>query len=84
MTKMEVEVFSTTTNAAVIRVPGRQFPGLAIQGDSLKILFDCAQEILRESQSSGSADLIESTVEMKEILAGYLEAYESALKAHGH
>jgi hypothetical protein len=30
-----VEIYSDATNAAVIRHPGRKFPGMLIQGDSL-------------------------------------------------
>src|SRR4051794_13704122 len=30
-----VEIFADTTNAAVMRHPGRHFPGMLIQGDTL-------------------------------------------------
>jgi hypothetical protein len=39
MTKMEIEVYSEATNQAVVQMPGRQFPGSVIQGDSLSILY---------------------------------------------
>lgn len=33
MERMEIEVYSQQTNAAVMKAPGRQFPGVLIQGD---------------------------------------------------
>jgi hypothetical protein len=33
----EPEVLSDVSNNAVVRMPGRRFPGLVIQGDSLSI-----------------------------------------------
>jgi len=35
MERMELDVFSTETNQAVVQTPGRRFPGLVIQGDTL-------------------------------------------------
>lgn len=37
----DVEIYSDQTNAAVLRHPGRRFPGLLVQGDSLYAL--CVQ-----------------------------------------
>ena len=34
----QVEIYSDTTNCAVMRHPGRRFPGALVQGDSLYIL----------------------------------------------
>jgi len=35
MERKEVEVLSEASNYAVIRMPGRHFPGYVVQGDSL-------------------------------------------------
>jgi len=40
-----VEIYSDATNAAVMRHPGRRFPGLLIQGDSLYLLCQQADEV---------------------------------------
>jgi hypothetical protein len=39
-----VEIYSDTTNAAVMRHPGRRFPGSLIQGDTLYALCCLADE----------------------------------------
>ena len=38
----QLEMWSEQVNSAVVRVPGRRFPGVVVQGDSLSILFDLA------------------------------------------
>jgi len=39
-----VEIYSDETNDAVMRHPGRKFPGVLIQGDTLYSLFVLADE----------------------------------------
>lgn len=83
MPKIEVESFSETSNSAVIRLPGRNFPAIAIQGDSLKILSDCAGDLARLSRGSDLPELQSAVSELTDILNGYQRAYEDALRAHG-
>ncbi len=82
MTKIEVESFLGTTNAAVVRLPGRKFPGIVLQGDSLKILLDSAAEVAQLSRGSNVPGLEESAEEVVRILNGYRQAYEEALSSH--
>lgn len=35
-----VEIYSDLSNGAIMRHPGRRFPGVLIQGDSLYLLCD--------------------------------------------
>lgn len=44
MRSEDVEIFSDMTNAAVMRHPGRKFPGVLIQGDTLYTLCREADE----------------------------------------
>jgi hypothetical protein len=45
MRREEVEVYSDQTNAAVMRHPGRKFPGVLIQGDTLNSLCTAADRV---------------------------------------
>lgn len=81
MTKTEIHVLSQDRNSWVIRLPGREYPGVVIQGDSLKILFDLADEISDLAPPSG--ELRESVDELRENLKTRLALYEAALKEHG-
>lgn len=38
MERKELEVFSEASNYGIVRMPGRQFPGCVVQGDSLSIM----------------------------------------------
>ena len=82
VTKIEVEQYAAATNAAVIRLPGRKFPGVVLQGDSLKVLPDCAEDVARLAEHA-SPDLKELIQELRDHLQGYLRVYEDTLKTHG-
>lgn len=42
---MTLDVFSEKTNAAVARMPGRQFPGVVMQGDTLSVIVYRARDV---------------------------------------
>ena len=81
--KIEVESFSAEPNAAVVRLPGRKFPGIVIQGDSLKILVDCVEDVSLLAERSDNPELQESATELQTLLKSYKKAYEEALRASG-
>jgi hypothetical protein len=91
MEKVEVEIYSETVNSPVMRFPGRAFPGVLIQGDSLSILYGLAEAIYQQCKSIGipegniddAPDTIADTAhELVNLLSGYLLNYEIVLKQH--
>jgi len=58
MSKMEIEVYSDETNAAVVKMPGRNFPGLVVQSDKLIFLAGKSNALYEQAQKSGNAELI--------------------------
>ncbi len=83
MKNLEIQVLSETVNCPVVSMPGRRFPGVVIQGDSLKILFDLVDEIENLSCSNEVDELRETIGSLKRKLGGYIEEYEVVMKAHG-
>lgn len=79
----ELEVYSAASNYAVIRPPGRKFPGAVVQGDSLFILFSLARSLRDRSASLGDEDLTGDADELVELLGSRLRQYESVLDQHG-
>jgi hypothetical protein len=83
MERVEAELFTPGGNNAVVRLPGRHFPGVLVQGDSLHILRTEVAEILEAcergdlTEARDTAGLLLSGLD--EILAGY----EAALSDHG-
>lgn len=81
---LELEVFSERTNCPILRLPGRTFPGVLIQGDSLNIMRCLAREIARLGASASSTTISDTANELLELLNGYSSEYESVMNAHKH
>lgn len=83
ISKIEVDSLSAEPNSAVIRLPGRKFPGIVIQGDSLKVLVGHVEDLYLLAEPLRNPELIESVEELRTLLESYLRAYEDALRANG-
>jgi hypothetical protein len=72
-----VEIFSDQSNLPVIRHPGRRFPGVLVQGDTLHMLCGLAAEALSDSP--------DARIELQELhtrLLGMLAHYKTVLNEH--
>jgi hypothetical protein len=74
-------VLARQTNNWVVRLPNRNHPGVVIQGDSLKILYDLADEICDLAGEPG--ELRDVAENLRSQLRGRLHAFEDALREHG-
>jgi hypothetical protein len=79
MMKIEVEIFTDQGSNAVLRLPDRKFPGLLLQGDSLRNLAEIAGRALALSDSGG-IELREEVAELADSLRGLYSWYESVTK----
>ena len=79
----QLEMWSGQVNSAVVRVPGRMFPGVVIQGDSLSILFDLAMYVTEHLPPSAHTELRGAAEELAEKLFHHITNYESVLGARG-
>ena len=75
-----VEIFSDQTNAAVLRHPGRVFPGVLVQGDSLYALCQQADSACKEV-GRGAPGYNELN-ELRNVLWSYLNHYKVTLAEH--
>lgn len=85
MERVEVEVFSQDVNAWVVRTPGRQFPALLIQGDTLSSLYELAESMLARARACDCTDedLSGEAEELRDRLWGAVRHYEETLRASG-
>ncbi len=83
MKRMTLDVYSKATNRAVIRPPGRRFPGLVIQGDTLSALVKRARELLESARRLGHDDLIDQAEGLSRDLDAFVKHYERVLARHG-
>jgi len=76
-----IEIYSDATNAVVIRHPGRRFPGVLVQGDTLHSLVRSLEQARRETEStdSDSRDALDEVIEQLQQLLGH---YKAVLAEH--
>ncbi len=81
MRRETVEIYSDASNAAVLRHPGRKFPGTLVQGDTLHSLCHLFDKALEELDRSESA--YEDLSEIRNMLWAYKNHYNKVLLEHG-
>ncbi|NJL41974.1 MAG: hypothetical protein HC879_22805 [Leptolyngbyaceae cyanobacterium SL_5_9] len=68
-----------SSNSGVVQMPGRKFPEIAIQGDSLSNLFDQVRYCLQQAKQHQDEEAYYEILMLAEMLQGQLLNYESAL-----
>ncbi|MGW7545115.1 DUF6959 family protein [Streptomyces sp. NPDC054770] len=82
MERIEAELFTDGGNNAVVRLPGRRFPGVLVQGDSLRILRSDAAEVADACERGNLDEARESADLLLTNLDALLTRYEAALAEH--
>ena len=80
---VQVEMFTPVQNNAILRLPGRRYPGVLIQGDSLSDLLKQSKAVLRIVESVGNPILLEKTADLHKDLQDLQRRYEKVLLEHG-
>ncbi|MEV4517657.1 hypothetical protein AB0K00_52955 [Dactylosporangium sp. NPDC049525] len=83
MARVEVEMMTGQHNYAVLRLPGRRFPGVLVQGDSLSALNDEAQRALALLQAGDTAAAEEELTYVANHLASLIAGYVRVLDGAG-
>lgn len=83
MARVEVEMMTGQHNYAVLRLPGRRFPGVLMQGDSLSVLAAEVQESLDLLRSGDTAAAEEALAYVASHLSGLVDGYVRVLDATG-
>jgi type VI protein secretion system component VasF len=77
------QILSHIPNSGIVQLPGRRFPGIVIQGDTLSNLFDSAQFLLAEFKRLRDEERYYETLMFAEQLQAQLVHYEEVLQAQG-
>ena len=84
MAKRETaELLTPAHNYAVVQLPGRQFPGVVFQGDSLSILVSDIAELSDLLEAREYGELSDCIAEIETRLSGVLDGYEAVCKQNG-
>jgi hypothetical protein len=77
------EVLSSATNAIVARHPGRNYPGILLQGDTVRTLLDEVDELVKEAGAGDLEAVTGIAAFLHERLVELLTHYEDALTREG-
>ncbi|MCC6486581.1 MAG: hypothetical protein IT364_03710 [Candidatus Hydrogenedentes bacterium] len=77
------QILSHIPNSGIVQLPGRRFPGVTLQGDSLSILFDYAAFCVREFKRLRQEDAYFEALQLAETLQEHLIHYEETLRQRG-
>lgn len=78
------KLLTPPTNYAVVQLPGRQFPGVVFQGDSLNTLVNNLSRVLDQFRDPGQvAAALEELEIIRDDLAEIRGGYERVLEQQG-
>lgn len=78
-----VDIYSDFPNAAVLRHPGRKFPGVLIQGDTLYTWCQSLDEVCAKSRGRIDDDAFTELNELRNRLWNALNSYKGVLLENG-
>jgi hypothetical protein len=73
------QILSHIPNSGIVQLPGRKFPGIVIQGDTLSGIFDGARYLLAEFKKARDEERYYESLMLAEQLQGQLLHYEETL-----
>ena len=76
------QLLSHIPNSGVVQLPGRRFPGIVMQGDTLSNVFEGAKFLLSEFKRLRDEERYFETLSFVEQLQGQLLHYEETLAKH--
>lgn len=79
MEKSTADILSHVPNSGIVQMPGRRFPGIVMQGDSLSTVFDALSVCLNDAKRRKDEDVYFELLGFAEMLQGQLLHYEKTL-----
>jgi hypothetical protein len=83
MNTQAVEVLDESPNFVILRTTGRRFPGIVIQGDSLKNLVNLTVEAKLALERGDTNESAEAIGELQDELLSRIQHYEEVLTRLG-
>ena len=76
MKEITVILYGHGGNNAVISMPGRRFPGVVVQGDTLKSILDMSEAVLLYAKRTSDDELCDEAEALHEKLLDIYQWYE--------
>jgi len=78
-----IELYDHVSNSGIVHLPGRRFPGITIQGDSMSSLLSETLYFMQKAREHADEDMYYGARNMAEVLRGHLLHYEEILEREG-
>ena len=79
----EVKLYDHVSNSAIVHMPGRRFPAVAIQGDSLSSMLTTALDLMEMGRKLGDEEVFYGSLALAERFRDHLAHYEEVLEKEG-
>lgn len=79
----EAEILSHIPNSGIVQLPGRKFPGIVIQGDTLSSLLESTRYLLAQFRELRDEERYYEVLMIAESLHAQLLHYEETLAKRG-
>jgi hypothetical protein len=83
VTDLSAPILAEVPNSGIVQLPGRRFPGVVVQGDSLSAMFDELASALGHAKNRRDEGAYYATFAVASQLQDLLAAYENTLGAIG-
>jgi len=78
-----IKLYDHISNSGIVHLPGRRFPAVAIQGDTLSSMLSSALELMESANKNKDEDMYYEAQELAKRLYQHLKQYESVLESEG-
>jgi hypothetical protein len=82
MSSDTAQILSHVPNSGIVQLPGRRFPGIVMQGDTLSNVFESSRFLLGEFKRLRDEERYYETLMFAEQLQAQLLHYEETLQRH--
>ena len=79
----KIKLYDHVSNSGIVHMPGRRFPAVAIQGDSLSSMLNTVLENMEMGKKYQDEELYYSNLMLAERLRDHLSQYEKVLVKEG-
>lgn len=76
MKEIKAILYGEPGNNAVVRLPDRKFPGILIQGDTLRNLVETSELVAKLARQQGREGLVDEADGLVEMLRDIYEGYK--------
>lgn len=79
----ELKLYDHVPNSGIVHMPGRRFPAVALQGDTISTILSAACFFIEKSKEHNDEDMYYEAVELANKMKSHLVRYEKVLTHEG-